>query len=141
MNAPETQKPLVVRFGAFGDLILLLPALRILAGRYGASCAVVGSGAWTGPLLRREPAVGRCFLLTSRRAPFGVNRSQRRFVRWLRQRPANIVAICAPQGGSAPVRTLLPDAGAADGRIAGIPPERVLAAWSCLLPAGVPSAN
>ncbi len=93
MNAPETQRPLVVRFGAFGDMILLLPALRILAGRYGAPCEVVGSGAWTEPLLRRDPAVARCFLLTSRRAPFGISQSQRRLVRWLRQRPAGPVYV------------------------------------------------
>lgn len=87
------QMPLVVRFGAFGDVILLIPALRILARRYGLPCEVVGSGSWTEPLLRRVPEVHRCILLTSRRAPYGVNRSQREFVRWLRRRPAGPVYV------------------------------------------------
>ena len=52
-------RPLVVRFGAFGDMILLLPALNLLARRYGDACEVVGSGGWTEPLLRRVPDADR----------------------------------------------------------------------------------
>lgn len=93
MTPPAPIKPLVVRFGAFGDMILLIPALKILARRYGAPCEVVGSGPWTEPLYQRVSAAGRRFLLTSRRAPYWFNRSQRRLVAWLRQRPPGPVYV------------------------------------------------
>ncbi len=93
MSSPGPLNPLVVRFGAFGDMILLIPALTLLAQRYGAPCAVVGSGGWTGPILQRVPAAGPGWLLTSRRAPYWLNRSQRQFVAWLRQRPPGPVYV------------------------------------------------
>lgn len=93
-SAPLT--PLVVRFGAFGDMLLLVPMLKLLAARYGRPCELVGSGPWTEPMLSRVPAVGRRFLLTSRRAPYWFNRSQRQFVAWLRLRPAGPVYVFEP---------------------------------------------
>jgi heptosyltransferase-2/heptosyltransferase-3 len=91
MNAPFS--PLVVRFGAFGDMILIVPMLKALTARYGRPCDVVSSGGWTPPLLQRVPAAGRMVLLTSRRTPFWFNRSQREFVTWLRPRPPGPVYV------------------------------------------------
>ncbi len=88
--------PLVVRFGAFGDMILLIPVLKLLAARYGRPCDVVSSGGWTTPLLDRVPASAQRFLLTSRRAPYWFNRSQRRLVAWLRARPPGPVYVVEP---------------------------------------------
>ena len=79
--------PLVVRFGAFGDMVMTIPMAKALAQRFGRPCDVVSSGPWTEPLLSRVPEVGRVMLLSSRKAPYLLNRSQRDLVRWLRQRP------------------------------------------------------
>ena len=90
-SAPLT--PLVVRFGAFGDMVMTIPMLKALAQRYGRPCDVLSSGPWTAPLLSRVPEVGRLLLLSSRRAPYLFNASQRDFVRWLRQRPPGPVYV------------------------------------------------
>ena len=92
-SPPETLTPLVVRFGAFGDMLLLVPMLKALARRYGGPCDLVSSGRWTPPLMGRVPACGPVQLLTSRRAPYWFNRSQRELVGWLRRRPAGPVYV------------------------------------------------
>lgn len=89
-------RPLVVRFGAFGDMILMIPVLNLLAQRYGQPCDVISSGPWTRPLLERVPAVASCRLLTSRRAPYWFNRSQREFVAYLRTQPPRPVYVFEP---------------------------------------------
>ena len=88
--------PLVVRFGAFGDMLLLIPLLKLLQRRYGRPCELVSSGRWTVPLMERVPACGPVRLLTSRRAPYWFNRSQWDLVAALRQRPAGPVYIFEP---------------------------------------------
>lgn len=92
----ETYTPLVVRFGAFGDMVLLIPVLKLLHQRYGRPCEIVSSGAWTDPLLQRVPSAGPRFLLTSRRAPYWFNRSQQQLVAWLRNRPRGPVYVFEP---------------------------------------------
>lgn len=83
----------MVRFGAFGDTVLLIPMLKALAARYGRRCDVVSSGPWVEPLLSRVPSVDEQIVLTSRRAPYLLNRSQHRLVRWLRTRPPGPVYV------------------------------------------------
>ncbi len=85
--------PLVVRFGAFGDMLLLIPMLKALQRRFGQRCDLVSSGRWTTPLMQRVPACGQMRLLTSRRAPYWFNRSQRELVAWLKSRPASPVYV------------------------------------------------
>jgi heptosyltransferase-2/heptosyltransferase-3 len=84
---------LVVRFGAMGDMVLLIPMLKMLQQRFGQPCDLISSGAWTLPLMQRVPACGSVHLLTSRRAPYLFNRSQWQFVAWLRRRPAGPVFV------------------------------------------------
>ena len=88
-----TLTPLVVRFGALGDMVLLIPMLKALRQRFGAPCELVSSGPWTPPLMQRVPACGPVHLLTSRRAPYLINPSQWRLVAALRRRPAGPVYI------------------------------------------------
>ena len=88
--------PLVIRFGAFGDMVLLIPALKLLQQRYGRPCDLVTSGRWTAPLMQRVPACGPLQLLTSRRAPYWFNPSQRHLVAWLHTRPAGPVYVFEP---------------------------------------------
>ena len=88
--------PLVMRFGAMGDMVLLIPMLKALQQRYGQPCELVSSGSWTLPLMQRVPACGEVRLLTSRRTPYWFNRSQQQLVDTLRHRPAGPVYVFEP---------------------------------------------
>lgn len=92
----RTLSPLVMRFGAMGDMILLVPMLKALQQRYGQPCELVSSGGWTRPLMQRVPACGEVRLLTSRRAPYFFNRSQWQLVDFLRRRPMGPVYVVEP---------------------------------------------
>lgn len=59
-NSPS---PVVIRFGALGDMILLTPLLRRLHEHYMQPCVVIGSGPWCEPVYRGNPHVARVFTL------------------------------------------------------------------------------
>ncbi|NLA66677.1 MAG: glycosyltransferase family 9 protein [Gammaproteobacteria bacterium] len=86
--------PLVVRCGAFGDIVLLTPLLRLLAARHGSTVDLVSSGAWTAPLLADEPSLGHLQLVSSRHTPYFACPSQWSLVRWLRRRGRGPVYLC-----------------------------------------------
>jgi heptosyltransferase-2/heptosyltransferase-3 len=75
-----------MRFGAFGDIVLLTVLLRQLHARFGKPVDVISSGPWTAPLLQGLPALGRLFIIRSRRTPYWMSLDQRRLVSWLRSR-------------------------------------------------------
>ncbi|OYU92881.1 MAG: hypothetical protein CFE45_21750, partial [Burkholderiales bacterium PBB5] len=80
-NDPEA--PVVVRFAALGDVVLLTVLLQALAQRYGRPVHVLGSGAWTPVLLGHDPAVSELRMLRSRRAPHWLLPSRWAARRWL----------------------------------------------------------
>jgi heptosyltransferase-2/heptosyltransferase-3 len=86
--------PLVVRCGAFGDMVMVTTLVRLLSARYGVPVDVVASGAWTPPLLAHDPAVGHLQMLGSRTTPYLFCPSQWQLVRWLRQRGRGPVYLC-----------------------------------------------
>ncbi len=88
------QSPLVMRFGAFGDMVLLTILLRHLYERFGKPVDVISSGAWTRPLLEGQPWLGRLFVIRSRSTPYWLSLDQRRLVSWLRQRPPGPTWFC-----------------------------------------------
>ncbi len=88
------QPPLVMRCGAFGDMVLLTVLLEQLHARFKAPVDVIASGPWSEPLLARHRAVGRMFILRSRRAPYWLSLSQRRLVAWLKARGAGPTWFC-----------------------------------------------
>ena len=90
MSAP----PLVVRCGAFGDVVMVTTMIRLLAARYGSKVDVIGSGGWTPPLLEHEPALGHLQMLSSRTTPYLLCPSQWDLVRWLRKRGRGPVYLC-----------------------------------------------
>ncbi len=108
------QGAVAMRFGAFGDMVMLLPMLRYLAQRHGAPVDVVSSGGWTRPLLGSQPYVGELCLVSSRNAPYWLNRSQREMVRWLSQRRNGALYICQTD---AKARRFGSRSGWADGQI------------------------
>jgi ADP-heptose:LPS heptosyltransferase len=79
-----TTRPLIVRCGALGDMVLLTPFIRRLADRFGDCVDLVSSGPWTRPLLGGQPGVGTIHLLESRRRPYWLGPDQWRVVRALR---------------------------------------------------------
>lgn len=86
--------PLVIRFGAFGDMVLLTPLLHLLHRRYGQACRVLGSGSWLEPLFAGHPDVNATLKLTSRKRPYWLDASQRQLVALLRTEPPGPVYVC-----------------------------------------------
>lgn len=81
-------RPLVVRFGALGDMVLLAVLIRHLHARFGQPVDLLTSGSWTRPLLSGQPGVGDIFSIRSRRTPYWLSPEQQRLVRELRARGA-----------------------------------------------------
>lgn len=102
--------PLVVRFGAFGDLVVLTPLLRLLHHRYGRPCTLLTSGAWAEPLLGTHPDVERILHVRSRRRPYVLDPQQWRLTRDLRRLERAPVYVC-DERAVAKVRWLLARAG------------------------------
>lgn len=87
-------RPLIVRFGAFGDMVVLLSMVRALHQRCDAPVDVISSGTWTGPLLEGQPAIGTVHLIRSRKTPYLFSSDQWRLVRTLRAREPGPVWNC-----------------------------------------------
>jgi Glycosyltransferase family 9 (heptosyltransferase) len=87
-------RPLVMRCGAFGDIVLLTVLLKQLHLRFGKPVDVISSGPWTEPLLESESALGRLFIIRSRRTPYWLSVQQRRLVAWLRERGSGPTWFC-----------------------------------------------
>jgi heptosyltransferase-2/heptosyltransferase-3 len=116
-HTADPDAPVVLRFPAVGDLVLLTVLLDALAARYGRPVHLLASGAWTPLLLQDDPAVSELRLVFSRRQPYWLTPSRWRAQRWLR----------AHRG---PVYLCDPDIYAE--RIvqrAGIPENRLVRAW------------
>jgi len=86
--------PLVMRCGAFGDMVLLTVLLEQLHARFGRRVDVIASGPWSEPLLAGHRAVGRMFILRSRRTPYWLSRTQQQLVAWLKARGAGPTWFC-----------------------------------------------
>jgi heptosyltransferase-2/heptosyltransferase-3 len=97
-------RPLVVRFGAIGDMILVTPILRALAVRHGQRCDVLGRGGYLAPLFRGLPWVGEVRAINHLRTHRWFEPSKRAAERWLRARAPGPVYLL--QDDSA-VRSLL----------------------------------
>jgi heptosyltransferase-2/heptosyltransferase-3 len=91
---PTFAPPLVIRFGAFGDMVLLTPLLRLLHHRYGHACRVLGSGGWLQPLFAGHPDVCATLKLSSRKRPYWLDATQRHLVASLRTQPPGPVYVC-----------------------------------------------
>jgi heptosyltransferase-2/heptosyltransferase-3 len=83
--SPEV-RPVVIRFPALGDTVLLTTLIRALALRYGTQVDVLASGAWVPEVLAHNPHLGELRLIVSRRAPYWLTPSQWSAVRSLKGR-------------------------------------------------------
>jgi heptosyltransferase III len=80
-HAPDA--PVVVRFPALGDAVLLTVLLRALAARYGRAVHLLASGPWTPVLLGHSPVVDELCLVASRRSPHWLTPSRWAAIDWL----------------------------------------------------------
>ena len=107
-DAARQVRPLVVRCGAFGDMVLVTALIRDLSARFGAPVDVLTSGPWSEPLLRGQSGVGDVVTVRSRKTPYWLSRDQQRAVRWLRARGTGPTWCC---DGNEAARSLLTRAG------------------------------
>ena len=87
-------RPLLVRFGAMGDLVLIQPMIRLLAARYGAPVDLLAAGGWVRPLYQGQPDVGEIHLLAKRKLPLWLSTEKRQLLQWLRQTGPRPVWYC-----------------------------------------------
>lgn len=87
-------RPLVVRFGAMGDMVIVLGLIEALHRRFGVPVDVVSSGGWTKPLLDGQSGVGNLYLIRSRRTPYALSPQQWHLVDTLRHRGVGPVWLC-----------------------------------------------
>ncbi|MGH8155042.1 MAG: glycosyltransferase family 9 protein [Rhodanobacteraceae bacterium] len=125
--SPTFAPPLVIRFGAFGDMVLLTPLLRLLRRRYGQACRVLGSGGWLVPLFAGHPDVRATLRVTSRRRPYWLDATQRHLIALLRAQPPGPVYVCDDYSTDK-IRWLLAKAGIASGRCVFANPDCTLRA-------------
>ncbi|MES1196247.1 MAG: glycosyltransferase family 9 protein [Steroidobacter sp.] len=87
-------RPLVVRFGALGDMVLLTTLIRHLHQRFNQPVDIVSSGPWTRPLLEDQPGVGDLYVVRSRKLPYLFNKGQQQLVKALRKRGVGPTWLC-----------------------------------------------
>jgi ADP-heptose:LPS heptosyltransferase len=110
-------RPLAVRCGAFGDMVLLTALIRVLHAEFGTDVDIVTSGPWSEPLLRGQPGVGDIWSMRSRKSPYWLSPDQRRVVRALRARGAGPTWYC---DASDAARPLLARAGIPEGFVVDV---------------------
>lgn len=88
MNQATNPRPLVVRFGALGDMVILTVLIRHLYARFGQPVDILASGGWVRPLLQDQPGVGNIYVIRSRNTPYWLSSEQREMVKVLRKRGA-----------------------------------------------------
>jgi ADP-heptose:LPS heptosyltransferase len=110
-------RPLAVRCGAFGDMVLLTALIRVLQARFDSPVDILTSGPWSEPLLRGQPGVGEIWSVRSRKTPYWLSADQRRVVRGMRTRGVGPVWYC---DGSDAARPLLARAGIPQSYIADV---------------------
>src|ERR1700733_327372 len=102
--APQNlERPLALRCGAFGDMVLLTALIRVLHAEFRAPVDIVTSGSWSEPLLRGQPGVGEIFSESRRNTPYWVSIDQQRGVRQLRARGAGPTWFCDGDEAARPI--------------------------------------
>ena len=105
----KAHSPVIVRFAAMGDAVLLTVLIHRLSERYQRPVNLLSSGGWTKSLLAPDPAVGEITLVTSRKRPYWLTPSQRDAVAWLKTQRGTVY-LCDPDKYSLRlVRRAVPD--------------------------------
>ncbi len=120
LHSPHTadpEAPVVLRFPAVGDTVLLTVLLEALWQRYGKPVHLLASGAWTPLLLQADPAVSELRLVWSRRTPYWMTPSRWSAQAWLRAHRGPVY-LCDPDVYA---ERLI--------QRAGVPEDRLVRAW------------
>jgi ADP-heptose:LPS heptosyltransferase len=96
-------RPLVVRCGAFGDMVLLTALIRPLHARFHEPVDIVTSGPWSAPLLEGQPGVGEILCVRSRKTPYWLAPDQHRVVCRLRARGLGPTWFCDANEAARPM--------------------------------------
>ena len=102
-RATGNARPLVVRCGAFGDMVLVTALIRDLADTFACAVDVLTSGPWSEPLLRGQPGVGEIIVVRSRKMPYWLSNDQRRAVARLRARGVGPTWFCDGNDAARPM--------------------------------------
>ena len=103
MSPRHCERPLAVRCGAFGDMVLLTALIRVLYAEFRVPVDIVTSGPWSEPLLRGQPGVGEIFSMRSRKTPYWLSADQKRVVRQLRARAPGPTWFCDGDDAARPI--------------------------------------
>lgn len=90
----SNKQPLVCRFGALGDMVMITPLLKRLYERSGLPVDLVVIGDLTKALFKNMPYVDTIYSITSRKTPYIFNRPQRQLVKTLKQQAYENAWIC-----------------------------------------------
>jgi heptosyltransferase-2/heptosyltransferase-3 len=93
-SSSTCERPLIVRCGAFGDMVLITALIRDLSARFLCEVDLVTSGPWSEPLLRGQPGVGEIMRVRSRKTPYWLSLDQHRVVHALRSRGVGPTWFC-----------------------------------------------
>lgn len=88
------QHPLVCRFGAFGDMVMITPLLKRLHERSGLACDVVGIGSWTQIMFEQMPYVRNVYTIKSRKTPYIFSRDKKQLAKTLINHNYNNAWVC-----------------------------------------------
>ena len=112
-RSAATLRPIVIRFGRLGDMVLLSPLLQLLSRRYGMPCWLIGSGPWSNVLYRADDHVARVWSLRGRHTPLLLGPTWWRVIWALRHSANSPVYVCevAASGRTRRIRAALALAG------------------------------
>lgn len=92
--AHQLSRPLVVRFGWMGDMVMLFAFIKALHERLGSPVDLVTSGAWTPRLLEPQYGIGTVHWIRSRKDRYWITPQQWRLVAALRRRKPGPTWVC-----------------------------------------------
>ncbi len=103
MAPPYSERPLVLRCGAFGDMVLLTALIRVLYAEFRTPVDIVTSGPWSEPLLHGQPGVGEIYCVRSRKTPYWLSLDQQPIVKALRARGPGPTWFCDGDRAAMPI--------------------------------------
>ena len=103
MAPRNSERPLALRCGAFGDMVLLTALIRVLHTEFRTPVDIVTSGPWSEPLLHGQPGVGEIYCVRSRKTPYWLSLDQQRIVKALRARGPGPTWFCDGDRAAMPI--------------------------------------